>query len=139
MQTLLQHHQKETAARPRRSTPAMTSCTMGPLTTITPFDAESWTEPSSGNAARSAVESLEQGDVLFFPALSFAIDADEAELFSPAILSSAKNASFDPVSNRVGGTTVQGVGLERLRGLMARFSDHADTFVRGVLTPYDGH
>jgi 3-deoxy-D-manno-oct-2-ulosonic acid (Kdo) hydroxylase len=106
-----------------------------PLTTITKLDGD-WTAPATASTAKEAVESLERGDVLFFPALSFAIEAHEAGLFSPAILSSAKNASYDPSTNRVGGTTTEGAELERLRGLMARFSDRADAFVRNLLPSY---
>jgi 3-deoxy-D-manno-oct-2-ulosonic acid (Kdo) hydroxylase len=58
---------------------------------------------------------------------------------SPAILSSAKNASFDPTSGSVGGTTLGGANLERLRRLMARFSDRAAALVDNLLPAYRGH
>src|SRR5262245_50830695 len=82
---------------------------------------------------------LESGEVLFFPRLAFAVDPDEATFFTPGILASAKNASFDPATGRVGGTTIQGDGLIRLAGLMRRFIDAADSLVNGLLVPYRGH
>ena len=44
-----------------------------------------------------AAETLECGGILFLPDLPFEIDPDESPLLSPAILSSAKNASFSVV------------------------------------------
>jgi len=63
--------------------------------------------------------------VLFFHRLRFPIRADEASLFSPAILSSAKNASFDPATVASAAPPCRAGISERLRGLMSRFSDAA--------------
>ena len=93
-----------------------------------------WTEPASPDVTSSATAALERGDVLFFPQLPFTIEAAEAGLFSPAILSSSKNTSFDPSSGRIGGTTLVGDELARLRGVMVRFSDGAAALV-GALFP----
>lgn len=91
------------------------------------------------------VRALERGDVLFFPHLPFAIDPGESSLFSPAILSSAKNTSFDPSTGRIRGTTmIRGGGasgsgdadLVRLAGLMRRFSDGADMLLKGLFPAY---
>ena len=79
-------------------------------------------------AEENGVESLEQGAVLFLPRLPFAIEAREAALFSPAILSSAKNASFDPASGRVGGTTLQGENA----GAVARAAGALQRLRRGT-------
>ena len=85
-----------------------------------------------------AVAALERGDVLFLPSLGFTIAADERPLFSPGILSSAKNASFDPSTGRVGGTTA-GADVTRLAALMRRFSDAAAALVESLLPPYRPH
>jgi hypothetical protein len=87
-------------------------------------------------AASVAVAALERGDVLFLPDLPFTIASGETAIFSPDILSSSKNASFDPSSGLVGGTTLGGEDLERLRALMARFSDTASDLVHRVLPAY---
>jgi hypothetical protein len=108
------------------------------LSSITRCDCAGWTGSPSAAVSRDAVQSLERGDALFFPSLAFEIEADETALFSPAILSSAKNASFDPRSGRVGGATVEGADLERLRRLLTRFSDRAATLVDGILPAYSG-
>jgi hypothetical protein len=98
-----------------------------------------WTTPASPDLADRAVAALERGDVLFFPHLACPIQAHAAPLFSPEILSSSKNASLDPASGRVGGTTLTGADLDRLRQLMMRFSDLAATLVDRLLPRYGGH
>ena len=83
----------------------------------------------------TVVTALERGDVLFLPRLGFTFAAEERPLFSPLILSSAKNASFDPLTDRVGGTTT-GADMTRLAGVMRRFSDAAAALVEGLLPHY---
>jgi hypothetical protein len=106
-------------------------------TPISTIDHSSWTIERAPADART--DQLELGAVLFCPALRFEIEANESSLFSTGILSSAKNASFDPATGRTGGTTLQGAELDRLRGLMARFSDRAAGLVAGLLPRYAGH
>jgi hypothetical protein len=112
------------------------------LSRLTTLEHASWTDDpwadDPGPGALDLVRHLEHGDVLFFPRLRFHIRADEASLFSPAILSSAKNASFDPATGRIGGATVSGEDLERLRGLMSRFSDAAARLTGLLLPRYRG-
>ncbi|MGE3179898.1 MAG: Kdo hydroxylase family protein [Vicinamibacterales bacterium] len=104
---------------------------------ITALDQRDW----SGGAASSApgiAEALERGAVLFCRQLPFAVRPDEAPLFSPQILTSAKNASFDAVTGRIGGVTLEGADRERLRGLMQRFSEQSAALVDGLLPAYRG-
>jgi hypothetical protein len=89
-------------------------------------------------AERDVLAPLEAGRVLFLPALRFAIEAAEAPLLSPAILAGAKNASFDPRTDRLGGTTLAGSQAEMLRTLMRRFSASAARLVDGLLPAYRG-
>ena len=100
---------------------------------ITPVSQASWTAEGEDLVAR-----LERGDVLFFPNLPFAVEPDETPLFSPDILSSAKNASFDPASGRTGGTTLEGAHRERLGKLMSRFSERTAALLDRVLPAYRG-
>jgi hypothetical protein len=86
----------------------------------------------------SSVAALEAGDVLFLPALEFAVEPREATLFTPAILGSSKNSSFDPASGRLGGTTATGADAELLRGFIQRFSAAAGELVERLLPRYRG-
>lgn len=96
----------------------------------------SWTAPADADVTARAVPSLESGSVLFLPQLPFVIDASDADLFSPEILSSSKNTSFDPSTGRVGGTTLTGAPLERLRGVLSRYSDASQSLVHHLLPEY---
>jgi hypothetical protein len=88
--------------------------------------------------ADEALPALERGDVLFLPQLPFPIDPADAEIFSPAILSSSKNASLDPATGKVGGTSLTGAPLDRLRRVMSRFSAAAAALVHEACPVYRG-
>src|SRR5437667_3229951 len=97
-----------------------------------------WKDVPSQLRTGDAAERLERGEVLCFPALGVPVRAEEREIFSPRILASSKNASFDPATGRVGGTTLTGADLERLRELMTAFSDAAATLLDALLPQYCG-
>lgn len=89
--------------------------------------------------AREATVALEGGDVLWLPHLRFIVESGEREIFSPGILASSKNTSFDPSTGRIGGATLTGDPLERLRSLMDRFSRGAAALVEGLFPQYRPH
>jgi hypothetical protein len=111
---------------------------VAPLPVLTPIAHGGWACGPSPAVAAAAARELERGNVLFLPELPFPIDPGESAVFSPAILGSAKNASFDPASGRVGGTTLSGAELDRLCALLARFSDAAAGLVDQLLPRYRG-
>jgi 3-deoxy-D-manno-oct-2-ulosonic acid (Kdo) hydroxylase len=84
-------------------------------------------------------EALEAGDVVFCPELSFRVDAQERVLFTPAILGSSKNTSYDPSDERLGGTTAAGADRALLHAFMHRFSDAAAALVQRLLPSYAAH
>ena len=59
------------------------------------------------------------------PSLRFGVEPREATLFTPSILGTAKNASFDPASARLHGVTISLEQAELLGSMMRRFSDAA--------------
>ena len=98
-----------------------------------------WNEAIAPAQSDAAIERLEAGGVIVLSHLPFAIEAAERPLFNPAILSSAKNASFNPHSGRLSGTTLEGADAARLVGLMRRFSDQASGLVARLLPAYAPH
>jgi hypothetical protein len=92
-----------------------------------------WTE---GSGAPDETAALEAGNVLFCCDLRFAVEPGETALFMPAILGRAKNASFDPRSGRLGGTSLVGTEAETLTGMMRRFSDAAAGLVDALCPGY---
>jgi hypothetical protein len=79
---------------------------------------------------------LENGDVLFLPALAFDVAPPERHLFSASVVAAAKNVSFDPRRDRLGGTSLQGADRACLSGLLTRFSANASTLVGQLLPAY---
>jgi hypothetical protein len=80
---------------------------------------------------------LETGDVLWLPDGFFAVEVAERPLLTPSVLAGAnKNVSFDPATGRVSGASATGESAELLRGMLARFSDGAEAFVRRACPAY---
>ena len=79
---------------------------------------------------------LEAGDVLWQPAGFFPIEAQERPLFSPSVLASGKNVSFDPATGQVGGSSLTGEMANVLRLMLSRFSDEAHAFVARTCPEY---
>ena len=108
------------------------------MTRLWQVDRTVWDGPFDAAATASLTTELEQGGVLFLSGLRFTVEPAERALLTPTILGSSKNASFDPASGRVSGSTASGADLELLRGLMQRFSASADALVAGLLPRYRG-
>src|SRR5215470_6946160 len=87
-------------------------------------------------AHADVVAVLEGGDVLWQPRGFFAIQEREQPLFSPAVLASGKNVSFDPATGRLGGSALTGDLSQTLRAMLARFSDESYTFVTRACPRY---
>ena len=98
----------------------------------------SWDAHPGPARSAEALGALEAGNVLLLEDLGFGTRAQEAPLFTPAILGSSKNASFDPASGRLGGTTASGADAALLGALMARFSESAARLVDRLFPRYRG-
>jgi hypothetical protein len=94
-----------------------------------------WTGGSSGD---EQTEALESGNVLLCRDLRFDVEPGEAGLFTPAMLGSAKNASFDPARGRLRGASLDGDQADALVGMMRRFSDAAASLVDALCPHYRG-
>jgi hypothetical protein len=95
-----------------------------------------WCGPPSTESVHVSATALESGNVLFLPQLEYRVEPAETALFTQAILGRSKNASFDPVSGRLRGTTVNGNEAELLRGFIHRFSDASASLVGKLLPQY---
>jgi len=87
----------------------------------------------------AAATRLESGDVLLQQPGFFRVGPAEQELFTPSVLSSGKNVSFDPATGQVGGSALSGDLAAALRGMLARFSDEAHAFVARTCPEYGAH
>jgi len=97
-----------------------------------------WSESPAPEVSSAALQALEAGDVLFFPGLRFRVESDERSLFTPDILGSSKNASYDPSADQVGGTRATGTDAQALRRFIRRFSDASAALIDRLLPPYGG-
>jgi hypothetical protein len=104
------------------------------MSNIATIDHADWVAVPEREAVAAAMPALEAGHVLYLPGLRFAVDGNEmSTLFTPSILGSSKNASFDPATGRLGGTTAAGRDAEALRQLIQRFSESAAALVGRLL------
>lgn len=87
----------------------------------------------------SATVCLESGNVLFQERGFFSVGDAERGLFSPSVLASGKNVSFDPATGRVGGSALDGALAETLRAMLSRFSDEAHACVARSCPEYVPH
>ena len=106
------------------------------MTKVLQISGFGWSEPPHAEAMAAAAPALEAGDVLFLPDLRFGVEPVESLLFTPSILGSSKNASYDPASGRLGGTSATGRDAETLRAFIHRFSESAATLVGRLFPAY---
>ena len=106
------------------------------MSRLTSLPHPNWT--AEGTPAASIAPLLEQGLVVFLPNLPFVVEPAERDLFSPAILSSSKNTSYDPATDRVSGSSLAGAPREQLRGVLQRFSASTASLVAQLLPEYRG-
>src|SRR4051812_17129610 len=106
------------------------------MTKVLQISGLGWSGEASAEAAGAALPALEAGDVVFLPDLGFQVETAEALLFTPAILGSSKNASYDPASGKLGGTTAADGDAETLRTFMRRFSESAAGLVDRLFPSY---
>src|SRR3954468_12682923 len=105
------------------------------MTTVIEIGGVGWFSASS-QAVEQGIRGLESGDVLVMPDLRFDVEPSEALLFTPTILGSSKNASYDPAVGRLGGSTAAGEEAEMLARFIRRFSDATASLVQRLLPGY---
>lgn len=101
-----------------------------------PVESRSWDQAPAADVQDAALAALESGSVVFLPHLSFELAPTELAFLDPGSVHGAKNVSFNPANHTLGGTTARGNDLERLRGLLSRFSRTTDGLVRALFPMY---
>ena len=110
---------------------------MDPRYVIEPLPIAAWHGPFDPALHARAIDALEAGRVLLLADLPFYPLPDETPLLSPAVMGSErKNISFDPASGAVGNTSLAGAQADRLRAMLRRFGDAAETLLRDLLPGY---
>lgn len=88
-----------------------------------------------GDADR-ALALLEHGHVLLLPDLDFDISGAEDVMYAEVSDQASKNVSYNPANGELKGTSLEGERRERLKGVVARYSDWAEALVRELLPAY---
>ena len=90
--------------------------------------------------AAEAVEVLERGGLVLLPNLRFEIEAAETALIDPSILSGvSKNISYDPSTDKLGGSNLEGAKLVAAKAMVKRYADCADTILASLTPSYGPH
>ncbi|HVT34996.1 MAG TPA: Kdo hydroxylase family protein [Nevskiaceae bacterium] len=98
----------------------------------------SWTAAVEPAEAARLTAQLEQGGVLRFAALPFAVNDAERALFDPKILSGArKNISYDLARDRLAGAADDAV-TPLLHGMLKRYATQAQALVHALFPHYRG-
>jgi len=98
-----------------------------------------WDAPIDAMQSARAVAALEDGRVLFFPFLQFAIEESEKKLLSIETLEPGrKNISFDPESGICQGSRHDGAEAGELAAMLQRFARQAEALVLALAPGYAG-
>lgn len=106
------------------------------MSTLKSLPVEAWNvdDPSLRD---QAIQSLETGHVVFFPALPFTLTEKEHFLLTPTCTDPmAKNVSWNANQQSLKGTTFEGEQREVLQAMMERFCDKAQRLVGSLLPQY---
>lgn len=97
---------------------------------------ERWTGPIDDATRARAADALEEGRVVFFPHLAFAVRGDEMPLLDPAVSDGkAKNITWFPEHGPLKGAD-EGADRSALESLLARYAGTARSFVAALIPAY---
>ncbi|MBV8260280.1 MAG: Kdo hydroxylase family protein [Paraburkholderia sp.] len=98
-----------------------------------------WQGQQLSQPRETLLAGIEQGKVLYFPHLAFAIEGGERALLDPAIADpKRKNISLDPNGGALHGVLGDTVTQSAVRALIARYQACARTLVDGLFPEYTG-
>lgn len=106
------------------------------MTAIVNIPVESWDQQCSTSVQEDAVRTLEEGGVLIFPQLSFAIEDGESQFVSPTILGKSKNVSFDISTGQLRGSSVSEAERRLLQAMLQRFAIYSNDLLCNLLPHY---
>lgn len=96
-----------------------------------------WQTNCSPEVKTQAIQSLEEGQVIFFPNLMFQVSAEEARLLSPDFVApKSKNISYNPLLDRIQGVDGSSEDKQQFKGLLQRFLSHAQRLITDLFPTY---
>ncbi|MCH9631971.1 MAG: hypothetical protein S4CHLAM6_02940 [Chlamydiae bacterium] len=107
---------------------------------IKPFDFSKWKPTPTPDEAKECLQSLENGQVLYFPNLNFQIKAQEQESFSSNLVKPGrKNISYDLSSDLTKACEANLETQNIIHEMMKRFANCALEFVQCTFPQYKKH
>src|SRR5579862_1926788 len=105
------------------------------------FSNRQWNDYYPDSAQQQAIKSLENGQILYFPELSFPLSLDEKIFLSPDFADPhAKNISYHPRKNKLWGVKqLSDAERMQLKSMLKRFSDNAFRLIKELLPRYAPH
>lgn len=107
------------------------------MKTLEELPIESWDSPIAQEIQNKAVQALEGGKVLYFPALSFSIKPNERPYISPEKVDpKSKNISYDMRNDRLAGTLYAGDEANALKDMLKRYAVTSRKFLEKLIPHY---
>lgn len=102
------------------------------------FSVQQWEEHFPDSTQEIAINSLENGAILYFPELAFSLLPDEKSFLTPSCADpKSKNISFDTTQNRIWGVyNLNDSEHMTLKGMMERYARCAYELIHGLLPHY---
>lgn len=101
---------------------------------------DSWEQPILEDLQTKAIQSLEQGKVLYFPFLPFSLHSNEEPLLSPLIVHpKSKNISYDIRNDRLSGSKCEGEDLLNLKNMVKRYALQSRNLLNSLFPRYTSH
>lgn len=101
------------------------------------LDIGSWEDRIPVDMQNRAAEALENGKILFLPALAFTMSKQELQLLSPAKTDpKSKNISYDPQKDRIGGSLCAEEEFPHLKAMICRYAHQARKLLDSLIPHY---
>lgn len=105
---------------------------------IETFDTSQWNEQFTDLNQQRAINKLEGGHILYFPAMAFSLSEEEKAFLTPEVADAkSKNIGYHPEHNKIWG--VKNLSDEqrgKLKNMLRRYASHCQTLVANLLPHY---
>ena len=101
------------------------------------FDIDTWEQSIPNNVQHKAIQSLENGFVLYMPSLRFHLNDNELPFLSPDIVDpKSKNISYDIRKDRLAGTLCSEKEAAELKAMIKRYALTSRQFLEKLIPHY---
>ena len=106
------------------------------MATVIDLPISDWSQPCPPSVQERALRALEEGNVLLFPQLDFAVSESEAALFSQATVTKGKNLSLDMARAKLRGSSLDDAVGGVVLAMMQRFVKYSEELTLNLLPHY---